>query len=49
VEYVVEPDDFLENMEFVEYVSEKRQTLENFQVLENQVGNRKLLIHVLVS
>lgn len=49
VEYAEEPDDTSGNMEYAEFVLEKKQMLENFQELENQVGNRKLLIHVLVS
>jgi len=42
--YVViaeEREDTLENSVFVESVLEKKQTQENFLVLENQVGNKK--------
>jgi len=42
--YVViaeEREDTLENLVFVESVLEKKQMQENFLVLENQVGNKK--------
>ena len=45
---VDELEDILEISVFVEFVLEKRQTLENFQVFENQVG-KKGLTHALVS
>lgn len=41
VVYVEELDDTLEVIEFVEFVLEKRQMLENSQELENQVGRKK--------
>lgn len=37
--FVEELDDTYENMVFVESVLEKKLTLENCQVLENQVGS----------
>ena len=43
---VVEQEDILDNLIFVEFVLERKQMLENYQVWENQVG--KKLQHVLV-
>lgn len=43
---VEEHEDFLGILIFVEFVLEKRLTLENFQVFENQVG-RIILTHTL--
>jgi len=40
---VVELDDILVNLIFVEFVLEKKQMHENYQVLENLVGKRKLV------
>jgi hypothetical protein len=40
---VVELDDILVNLIFVEFVLEKKQMHENYQVLENLVGKRELV------
>jgi hypothetical protein len=43
---VVELEVTFEDLIFVEFVLEKKLMLENYQVLENQVGNRKIKISV---
>jgi hypothetical protein len=40
---VVELDDILVNLMFVEFVLEKKLMLENYRVLENQVGKREIV------
>ena len=41
VEYVEEPEDFLEHLVYVEYVSENEPMQENFLECENQVGKQR--------
>jgi hypothetical protein len=43
VVFVVELDDILVNLIFVEFVLEKKLMLENYQVLENLVGKREIV------
>lgn len=50
MEFVEEQGDIYESLIFVEFVLEKKQTLENYQVLENQAGrivlNKNLVINI---
>jgi len=43
---VEEQDDIYDNLIYVESVSEKEQMLENYQVLENQVGRKLENIYI---
>lgn len=42
VAYVEEQDDIYENLIFVEFVLEKKQTFENYHELENLVGKNNI-------
>jgi len=46
---VVELEVTYENLIFVEFVLEKKLMLENYQVLENQVGNKKIIISLIIN
>lgn len=46
---VVELEVIYENLIFVEFVLEKKLMLENYQVLENQVGNKKIIISLIIN
>jgi small subunit ribosomal protein S8 len=46
---VVELEVTFENLIFVEFVLEKKLMLENYQVLENQVGNKKIIISLIIN
>ena len=49
VAFVEGQDDIYENLNFVEFVLEKKLMLENCQVLENQVGRNRKIFKVILK